>query len=128
MKNQNQLEQSLNITWQVENEELCKSETLTFNHSLHSFTRAQERNIYNENISVVIEYGKEFFKQGLIFYVLGENKLPNFLTAVEKRIYKNTVVVVAGDSNTIITCYHSKNPYKHIRKKTKTLSVQYNLS
>lgn len=33
----------------------------------------------------------------------------------------NTVVIVSGDSNQIITCYRSKNPFKNIKTKSKIL-------
>ena len=111
------------ITWIIKDEDLNKSETLRFSHSQHSFKRANQRNISSRNISEVIEYGKAFFKQGLVFYVLGEHNLPKSLNQNDKS--KNIVVIIAGDSNTILTCYRSKNPYKHIKKKQKTLVKQY---
>ena len=127
MKNLNQIEnaQSLKLSWEVKDDDLKKSEILNFNHTQHSLIRASQRNIYSKNISIAIEYGQEFFKQGLIFYVLGENNLPKNITHSERKKYENIVVVVSGDSNTILTCYRSKNPFKHIKKKQKNLSVKY---
>lgn len=127
MKNVIQTEnaQSLDLSREVKDEELKKSETLNFHHTYHSLTRAKQRNIYSKNISIAIEYGQEFFKQGLVFYVLGENNLPKNISHSERKKYENIVVVVSGDSNTILTCYRSKNPFKHIKKKQKNLSVEY---
>ncbi|WP_452228972.1 DUF4258 domain-containing protein [Lacinutrix sp. MEBiC02404] len=116
--------ESLYLSWEVTNAELNKSETLSFNHSKHSFKRANERNINHENISDVIEYGKAFFKQGLVFYVLGEHQLPDALIQKGHDKSQNIIVVIAGDSNTILTCYRSKNPFKHIKKKQKNLSIK----
>ena len=113
------------VTWEVKDEDLNKSETLTFNHSYHSLKRANERNINPQNISDVIEYGKAFFKQGLVFYVLGEHQLPDALIQKGRSKSQNIVVVIAGDSNTILTCYRSKNPFKHIKHKQKHLSNRY---
>ena len=113
------------VTWEVKDEELNKSETLTFNHSEHSFRRVNERNIKSENIADVIEYGKAFFKQGMVFYVLGEHQLPD--TKIKDNS-QNMVIVVAGDSNTILTCYRSDNPFKHIKKKQKNLAPKYSLA
>lgn len=113
------------VTWVVKDEDLNKSEILSFRHSQHSFERASQRDINDRNIALVIEYGTEFFKQGLIFYALGENNLP---AGMKNRLAKksmNIVVVVAGDSNTILTCYRSKNPLKHLKKKQKNLAPDY---
>ena len=120
-KNNGFLEEPKKVTWEVKDKDLNKSETLTFNHSYHSFKRANERNINPENISDVIEYGKAFFKQGLVFYVLGEHQLPDELIQKGHDKSQNIVVVIAGDSNTILTCYRSKNPFKHIKNKQKYL-------
>jgi hypothetical protein len=121
---------SLNtITWQVIDKDLEKAETLSFKHSQHSFERSNQRNINTHNISEAIEYGIAYFKQGLIFYVLGENNLPNH----KRKRYGNNnnnnnnnnnanlIVVIAGDSNTILTCYRARRPFKHIKKKQKNL-------
>ncbi len=123
--NVNEITNDLVISWEVKDDQLNKSETLNFNHSLHSLKRANQRNIDSQIISVVIEYGTEFFKQGMIFYVLGENDLPANSYYFERKKFRNLVVVVSGDSNTIITCYRSKNPFKHIKKKQKNIAKAY---
>jgi hypothetical protein len=126
MKNTNQTTNSnLSLEWSVTDEKLNKSEKLNFQFSKHSYQRSQERNISSDRITTAIEYGKEFFKQGLIFYVLGENNLPKGLSPKERKKYKNLVVVVAGDDNTIVTCYRSKNPFKHVKMKRKELNTSY---
>jgi hypothetical protein len=123
--NENGVMKTSKVTWEVKDKKLNKSETLTFNHSQHSFRRANERNIKSKNIADVIEYGKAFFKQGMIFYVLGEQQLPD---AKVQEDSQNMVIVVAGDSNTILTCYRSENPFKHIKKKQKNLAPKYSLA
>ncbi|EGV43659.1 hypothetical protein BZARG_2741 [Bizionia argentinensis JUB59] len=124
MNNQNT--ETLNLSWEVTFAELNKSETLSFNHSKHSFKRSNQRNIGANSIALTIEYGTAFFKQGLIFYVLGENNLPKSINRNARKKSTNLIVVVAGDSNTILTCYRSKNPYKHIKKKQKNISTKPN--
>jgi hypothetical protein len=114
-----------NITWQVTDKSLEKSETLSFNHSQHSFERSNERNIPPSKIAQAIEYGTAYFKQGLIFYVLGDKSIPNYITKRSRNNNSNLIVVVAGDSNTILTCYRSKNPFKHIKKKQKNIATVY---
>jgi len=61
----------------------------------------------------------------MIFYVLGEQQLPD---AKVQEDSQNMVIVVAGDSNTILTCYRSENPFKHIKKKQKNLAPKYSLA
>jgi hypothetical protein len=117
-----------NITWQVTDKGLDKSETLSFKHSQHSFERSNQRNIDAHNITETIEYGTAYFKQGLIFYVLGENNLPIHISKRSGNNNSNLIVVVAGDSNTILTCYRSKNPFKHIKKKQKNLANLYSFA
>ena len=86
---------SSSLTWEVKDEDLNKSETLSFIHSQHSLQRATERNINPQNIAIAIEYGTAFFKQGLIFYVLGENNLPNALSQkIRKKNTKFTTRIV----------------------------------
>jgi len=116
------------ITWQVTDKNLEKSETLSFNHSQHSFERSNQRNIDAHNIAETIEYGTAYFKQGLIFYVLGENNLPVHISKRSGNKNTNLIVVIAGDSNTIITCYRTKKPFKHIKKKQKNLGNLYSFS
>lgn len=113
------------VKWEVKDKVSEKSEILTYNHSKHSFRRATKRNINQKNIADVIEYGRAFFKQGMIFYVLGEHQLPDSLIKKGHDKSQNMVVVIAGDSNTILTCYRSKNPFKHIKKKQKNLARKY---
>ena len=116
---------SKSIHWLVENEELYISERLHFEHSNHSFKRACQRNISEEEIKTSIEYGTAFFKQGLVFYAFGRKNRAMSKIARHGKNYADLVVVVSGASNTILTCYRSANPFKHIKKKQKNLSKQY---
>ena len=106
------------LNWTIRDEKLHKSENLSFHYTDHSFRRSQQRNLSEKDIIATLEYGTAIFKQGLIFYVLGSRKRKrNDL----KNKTQNMVVVVAGDSDMIITCYKNQNPFKYIRKKTKYL-------
>ncbi|MBF8149268.1 hypothetical protein ITJ86_05135 [Winogradskyella sp. F6397] len=115
------------LTWEVRDEDLNISENLTFIHSRHSFKRANKRNINNTCIALTIEYGIAFFKQGLIFYVLGD-KVPDIIRKKLGKGNLNLIVVVSGNSNIILTCYRSKNPFKHIKKKQKNLAKQFDFA
>jgi hypothetical protein len=61
----------------------------------------------------------------MVFYVLGKNQLPD--TKLHDNS-QNMVIVVAGDSNKILTCYRSENPFKHIKKKQKNLAPKYSVA
>lgn len=91
-----------------------------FKHSRHSFLRAAQRGINLNKMATTLQYGENIYKQGLIYFILGENNIPASLSK-EKDKLKNTVVVVAGDSNEVITCYRSSNPFRNIRIKSKKL-------
>lgn len=110
------------ITWKVQSINLQTLAELSFRHSTHSYKRSRQRNISDKDISLAIDYGKAHFKQGMIFYVMGEKTIPKNLNL--KRFPKNLVVIVSGNSNCLITCYRSKNPYKHIKKKQSHLATR----
>jgi hypothetical protein len=101
-------------------EKTGKVEVFKFTHTNHSFLRSAQRGIDDRKIATAILYGEPYYKQGLIYYVLGENKIPKQLQKETENL-KNTIVVVCGSSDTVLTCYRSKSPFKHIRKKSKTL-------
>ena len=101
-------------------------EYFKFTHTLHSFIRSSQRGISDFKLASAILYGEPFYKQGLIYYVLGENRIPNQLQ-IQKSKVKNTIVIVDGDSDTVLTCYRSKDPFKHIKRKSKTFGIKANL-
>jgi hypothetical protein len=111
----------------VEDPKTLQSEKLEFRHTKHSFQRAAQRGINLKKVSPVLEYGESYFKQGLIYYILGENNIPKSLSKERKKL-RNLVVIVAGDSNQVITCYRSNNPFKNIKTKSKRLGVKSGLA
>ena len=120
VKNSNQLE----IHFAIEEDKTKAMHWMQIKHTDHSQVRASQRGINSSKIAIVISYGQIFFKQGLVFYILSENDIPDFL-AKEKSHLKNTVVVTSGDSNQVITCYKSKNAIKKIKQKQKSLAKYY---
>lgn len=95
-------------------------ENIKFEHSNHSKKRASQRGISSEMIRIVIEYGRIFFKQGCIFYVLGD-RMPKICEEIGRnwKKYRNLIVIVSGLDNQIITCYRNNKPFQYIKKKTK---------
>ena len=92
--------------------------TINFKHTLHSFLRAAQRGIGSNKIAATLKYGKSIYKQGLIYYILGEDNIPLSLHK-EKNKLKNTVVIASGNSNQVVTCYWSSNPFRNIKVKQK---------
>ena len=109
------------IQLRIEDEKTHHVEIMKFEHSHHSFIRSCQRGIGLSKIALALEYGQTYFKQGLNYYVLGEKDIPAYLSK-EKSHLKNIVVIVAGDSNHVITSYKSNNPFKQIKQKSKDLS------
>lgn len=91
-------------------------------HTHHSQMRSNQRGIDNLAITLVIEYGKIFYKQGLEFYVVGDKSLPRGIDTNLKKRLQNTVVVLTTDAH-ILTCYRGNNVMKHIHRKQKYLSA-----
>jgi hypothetical protein len=97
-------------------------ETIMLQHTVHSRSRAAQRCIDHQRIDTVMVYGETVYKQGLVFMYLGKDQVPDHL-ARDRDKYANTVVVLSGDSNQVITCYRCPNPAKHLRRKQKNLAV-----
>ena len=119
--NQNSIQEQLDLTLLVSTETSNQVNRLFFKHTLHSFSRSAQRGICNSMIGTAIKDGIEYFKQGLIFYVLGQNQIPQHIPAKKRKKYRNLVVVACGRSNEIITCYRNDDPFKYIKTKTKQL-------
>jgi len=125
MKNNlQQTENQFNINIQIQDVQLNRTEIVQLKHTKHSFARSDQRGISNEKISVVIEYGTCIHKQGLVFYILGHNNIPAIHRKEVSKL-KNIVVVSSGESNDVITCYKSNNPFKHVKIKSKFLNTNH---
>lgn len=95
-----------------------KIEEYTFSQTNHCIIRASQRAITYDKLRLVLTYGEPYYKQGLIYYVLGESSIPEEHKKDCSKL-KNTVAIVDGGSDTLITCYRSRNAHKHIKHKQK---------
>ena len=111
----------LEINFNFKDEINLTSLNFNFKHTKHSFLRAAQRGINSDKIEATLKYGESVYKQGLIYFILGEHNIPPFLYKDRNKLI-NTVVVVAGNSNQVITCYRSSNPFRHIKVKQKQLA------
>ncbi len=104
----------------IENE-TKKFENVNYSLTLteHSKTRASQRGINEEVIQLALCYGKEIFKQGLVFIAVQTKALPETLSAKLRKKLNNLVLVLAGDSDSIITCYKNDHAIKYINRKIK---------
>ena len=113
------------IRYSVYENDLRESLDFNFIHTSHSNKRSCQRGVNTDKIIIALEYGNTTFKQGLLYYVLGEKDIPAHLQH-HKNKFMNTVVIVSGDSNEIVTCYRSKNAVKNIKLKPKELRKYLN--
>ncbi|RYY50600.1 MAG: hypothetical protein EOO06_03330 [Chitinophagaceae bacterium] len=90
-----------------------------FSHSRHSLVRAAQRGLREQKIAAALAYGVPYSKQGLVFYVLGEDQIPESLARQKDKLV-NTVVVTDSNSDLVITCYRCSDPHRHIRRKRPT--------
>jgi len=97
-----------------------REEMHVLKHTSHSRSRADQRGIHDQRIKAVMLFGESVYKQGLVFMYMGKDHVPNHLNRQRDK-YINTVVVLAGDSKTMITCYRCTNPSKYLRHKPKFL-------
>jgi len=105
-----------NATKKIEN--VSYSITLTE----HSKTRASQRGINEEVIQLALCYGKEIFKQGLVFIAVQSKTLPETISGKLRKKLNNLVLVLAGDSDSIITCYKNNHSIKYINRKINYLA------
>lgn len=111
-----------NIVVKVQDQELGKSEQFSMTMSHHSAERIEQRSISQRAIEIALLHGVVFFKQGLQFYVMGENNLPDNINPQVRKKCKNLILVISGDTSEIITTYRNKNPFRYVKKKSKQLS------
>lgn len=119
-----QAKHHLQVTFKVATDNCLNPIQFTFEHTEHSYLRARQRGFNYQKIVAALQYGENVYKQGLIYFILGENNIPDSLCK-QKEHLKNTVVIVSGDTNQIITCYRSANPFKNIRTKSEKLYKKY---
>lgn len=122
--NNYQENQNRELSFKVPTDKMNSVMEFKFKHTAHSYKRSCQRGLPKSKITVVLQYGEVVNKQGLIYYILGEKNIPEALLKQKQKL-QNTVVIVAGDSNQIITCYRSADPFKNVRIKSKELFKKY---
>ncbi|MEY2905177.1 MAG: hypothetical protein RJA52_1193 [Bacteroidota bacterium] len=91
---------------------------MTFRVTHHATVRFSQRNISEEDLELFMEYAHYDQKQGLEYLYVSNNCLPDKMKESKKKRVKNLVLVLA-EGNSIVTGYRSKNPVKHLKKKSK---------
>lgn len=99
---------------------LTMNEQVQISHSRHSNKRASQRGIQNPWINTVVREGRVVHKQGYRFFYMTDKEL-KFQNPSKQDKLKNLVVVMAGDSNTVVTCYKNKSAIGNIKRKSKKL-------
>jgi hypothetical protein len=88
-------------------------------YSEHFLQRSLSRSICFESITDAILNGETFYKQGLVFFVLGKNHIPKNIDPQLQKKCRNLIVVMNLHSNMLITSYRNNDPLFYIRKKSK---------
>ena len=108
------------IVYRAEDSETQQGMEFSIHLSRHSVTRSSQRGIDSFKIAMALEYGEVFMKQGLIYYVLGKNNIPENYSTLKNQL-KNIVVVCSSRTDDVVTCYRSANPFSWIKHKPKRL-------
>ena len=109
------------MTWEIQDIDTLETYPIAYRRTGHFIERSSQRNLSENMIQTVIDHGMAYFKQGLIFYVLGDKNVPKEIPVQDRKRYRNIVAVISSNDATIITAYRSKNPFKHIKKKSNKL-------
>lgn len=101
------------------------NEFIQFNlkFSEHFLDRVLSRSICIDSITHAILNGETFYKQGLVFFVLGKNHLHKDVKPQQQKKCRNLIVVMDVNSNVLITSYRNNDPLCYIRKKSKRREV-----
>ena len=86
--------------------------------SNHAITRSDQRAIDLDTISIILDYGITFQKQGLEFCTCLQREIPRSVDPQLRKKLANIILVINPVSAEIVTCYHCKNPVKYLSKKT----------
>ena len=112
------------LSWEVMDPVQNHFEKRHYHLSRHCVQRASQRGIQSDAIALTLEFGKVYYRQRMLFHVLGDKELPGHLQHERERL-RNTVVVLAEDGATLITAYRADNPFRKIRRKSKVLLTHY---
>ena len=92
---------------------------LPFTLTRHAETRMAQRNLTDEELSYVLEFGYSILKQGFQFYYITQKCHPKGTSFRIKERLDNLIVVTHNGS--VITAYRAKNASKHLRRKSSEL-------
>ena len=89
-------------------------------HSVHSYRRSSQRGIRTPWIKTVIQQGRVVYRQGYKFFFMTDKELCFYDPDMQQRL-RNLIVVLASDSNRVVTCYKYQYAVKRIKRKSKRL-------
>ncbi len=90
--------------------------THKFNLSFHARQRMNQRRISNDEMNVVLQYGRQIYRTGVRFIFLGRRDLPARL-ARQYDYLIGTTILIAGQE--VVTIYKNRNAAGVIRRKSK---------
>ncbi|RLD43968.1 MAG: hypothetical protein DRI86_08705 [Bacteroidetes bacterium] len=93
-------------------------------YSKHANRRASQRGVSKSTMRTLVRNGNVIRKQGLRYYYMTNNELKYFEKDLQDEM-RNLVVLMAGDSDMVITCYKNESALKKIKHKSKRLAKRY---
>ena len=89
-----------------------------FEKSLHAEHRMAQRNLCDDAVRFVLQYGQRYYKEGIIHVFLGARDIPDDMYRRYGRL-EGTIILVSP-SSTIITVYRNrKDGARNLRRKRK---------
>jgi len=87
--------------------------------SEHFIERCVKRSISNTAIQEALLNGEYYYKQGLVFCVIGRKNKSSCLNVKKEKCCKNIVVIINETQNILITTYRNNNPHRGVKKLSK---------
>ena len=93
--------------------------------SRHAAERVGQRRIRFEDVDLVLRYGKEIHRAGVMFVFLGHRHIPEqlrhdrILTGLE-----GLTVIMSSDGEQVITAYRNRHAIRDIKRKAKRFKLK----
>jgi len=84
----------------------------------HAYRRSRERNISQEEIAAAMLYGYSEWKQGVCFYALTREMVPE-RSGIEYRRSEGLIIICDECSAKVKTCFRRNDPINYVKKKPK---------
>ena len=88
----------------------------------HAELRAQQRAIHEEELDLVVDYGRRDHNGGALYIFMGKRDIPDSLApALKERLHGITIIMDPGTEE-ILTTYRNRRGLRDIKRKRKEYS------